>query len=40
MILDEDSYVERIAYRLKKWADVLEEEEERHGAGKGIPHKS
>jgi len=38
LTLDENSYVERVAYRLKKWAGVTMEEpfyEEK----KGLPHK-
>ena len=39
LTLDKNSYVERVAYRLKKWAGVRMEEQ--HYAGKvGSPHKS
>jgi len=39
LTLDENSYVERVAYRLKKWAGVRVEGQ--HYAGKvGPPHKS
>jgi len=38
LTLDKNSYVERVAYRLKKWAGVPMEEQ--HYAGKvGLPHK-
>jgi hypothetical protein len=38
LTLDEDSYIERVAYRLKKWAGVRMQEQ--YYAGKvGLPHK-
>ena len=37
--LDRDSYITRIAYRLKKWAGV-EVERPYFGSKKGLPHKS
>ena len=39
LALDETSYVERVAYRLKKWAGVPMEEQ-RHFARDGPPHRS
>jgi hypothetical protein len=37
--MDDESYVERVAYRLKKWAGV-EVERPYFGAKNGLPHKS
>ncbi|KAH8798600.1 zinc-binding domain-containing protein [Xylogone sp. PMI_703] len=38
LTLDENSYIDRVTYRLKKWAGVWMEEQ--HYAGKvGLPHK-
>ncbi|KAK5989395.1 hypothetical protein PT974_10914 [Cladobotryum mycophilum] len=39
LTLDENSYVERIAYRLKKWAGVPMEPQP-FSEKKGLPHKS
>jgi hypothetical protein len=38
LTLDEPSYVERVAYRLKKWAGVMMEKSQYAGA-RGLPHK-
>lgn len=40
MRIDEESYVERVAYRLKKWAGVRMERPEYNEEGEGPPHKS
>ncbi|KAK3903720.1 zinc-binding domain-containing protein [Staphylotrichum tortipilum] len=41
MRIDENSYVERVAYRLKKWAGVYMETHEYHnGVQQGPPHES
>ncbi|KAI0570506.1 zf-3CxxC domain-containing protein [Pyrenophora tritici-repentis] len=37
--MDEESYVDRVAYRLKKWAGVRMEKPS-FGRKKGLPHKS
>jgi hypothetical protein len=37
-VLDEDSYIERVAYRLKKWAGVAVERPY-YGPKTGLPHK-
>ncbi|KAI6089431.1 zinc-binding domain-containing protein [Hypoxylon rubiginosum] len=39
LTLDETSYIERVAYRLKKWAGV-EMEEQRYDRREGSPHKA
>lgn len=39
LTLDKSSYVDRVAYRLKKWAGVPTEEQ-RYSEKKGLPHKS
>ena len=39
LTLDEHSYVERVAYRLKKWAGVRMEQMRYAGKG-GLPHRS
>ncbi|KAL8392484.1 hypothetical protein RB595_002610 [Gaeumannomyces hyphopodioides] len=38
--LHEKSYVERLEYRLKKWADIATDRPEYDGSGKGRPHES
>jgi len=38
LTLDKDSYVERVAYRLKKWAGVWMERQD-YAGGAGPPHK-
>ncbi|KAI0098995.1 zinc-binding domain-containing protein [Hypoxylon sp. NC0597] len=40
LTLDENSYVERVAYRLKKWAGVPIEKQHYDQKVKGPPHKS
>jgi hypothetical protein len=37
--LDENSYVERVAYRLKKWAGIAMDRPEYHGEKKGPAHE-
>ncbi|KAF2463846.1 uncharacterized protein BDR25DRAFT_297429 [Lindgomyces ingoldianus] len=39
LILDEQSYIDRVAYRLKKWADIPMERRPYNHKG-GPPHKS
>ena len=39
LALDEESYVDRVAYRLKKWADIPVDKPP-HSRKKGLPHKS
>ncbi|KAF2242405.1 hypothetical protein BU26DRAFT_524525 [Trematosphaeria pertusa] len=39
LILDEQSYVDRVAYRLKKWAGVYMERQS-YDRKKGLPHES
>ncbi|KIW12055.1 hypothetical protein PV08_09329 [Exophiala spinifera] len=39
LILDKESYVERVAYRIKRWAGV-EVEHPHYGPKKGLPHES
>lgn len=39
LTLDEKSYVDRVAYRLKKWAGIWMEKQH-HASKKGLPHKS
>jgi len=39
LTLDETSYVERVAYRLKKWAGVAMEQQ-KHSGNKGPPHET
>ncbi|KAL2130338.1 hypothetical protein VTI74DRAFT_6589 [Chaetomium olivicolor] len=38
--LDENSYVERVAYRLKKWAGIRMDQPEFNGQKHGPPHES
>ena len=39
LVLDEKSYVDRVAYRLKKWAGIPMEQQD-HGTREGPPHES
>ncbi|KAK3898257.1 zinc-binding domain-containing protein, partial [Staphylotrichum tortipilum] len=40
MRINENSYIERVAYRLKKWTGVPMETPEYNGEERGPPHES
>ncbi|KAL2265011.1 hypothetical protein VTJ83DRAFT_7521 [Remersonia thermophila] len=40
MAIDEECYVERVSYRLKKWSGIKMEEHEHFEQKRGLPHKT